>query len=193
MGNFASLGLLFSMALTINSDVLASPSSKCMGATYRRSACPTSHLYQASQLTFLPRRNNSKKRHSTSTYNAKRNLRPKKVDWGNTEILETYQVWKHSTKYSLCRSEDTEDDDTKEAVDDDDLNPGKSDGGSVQNENSLSPPPQHPPTAGHVGAKKRHRSTESIDEIEVPSPKKPSQNPLGLPGANIRINSRGMS
>lgn len=76
-------------------------------------------------------------------------------------------------------------------MDDDDLNPGKSDGGSVQNENSLSPPPQHPPTAGHVGAKKRHRSTESIDEIEVPSPKKPSQNPLGLPGANIRINSRG--
>ena len=96
-------------------------------------------------------------------------------------------------KTLIYRSEDTEDDDTKEAVDDDDLNPGKSDGGSVQNENSLSPPPQHPPTAGHVGAKKRHRSTESIDEIEVPSPKKPSQNPLGLPGANIRINSRGMS
>ena len=91
----------------------------------------------------------------------------------------------------ICRSED-DDDDTKEAVDDDDLNPGKSDSGSVQNENSLSPPPQHPPTTGHIGAKKRHRSTESIDEIEVPSPKKHSQNPLGLPGANIRINSRGM-
>ena len=48
---------------------------------------------------------------------------------------------------------------------------------SVHNDNSLSPIP----------SKKRHRSTDS-DEVEVSSPKKQT---LGLPGANIKIASRG--
>ena len=78
---------------------------------------------------------------------------------------------------------ESDDDDTKEAVDDEDLNIGKSDGGSMQN--SLSPP--LPPSSG----KKRHLSSDSIEPEEVPSPKKHAGNPLGLPGINLRIANRG--
>ena len=86
-----------------------------------------------------------------------------------------------------------EEDDTKEAVEDEEEEEvliEKSDGASVQN--SLSPPPN--PSAGlHSGSKKRHRSNDSIEAEEVSSPKKPNHNnPLGLPGANIKIASRGM-
>merc|ERR1712223_444494 len=49
----------------------------------------------------------------------------------------------------------------------------------LENENSLSPIP----------SKKRHRSNDSDDEVEVSSPKK--QQTLGLPGVNIKMANRG--
>ena len=81
----------------------------------------------------------------------------------------------------------------------------------MHNDNSLSPPPpmqaihappvppKHPtlptlPVApSSVGSKKRHRSNDSEDVEEVvSSPKKHnSHRPLGLPGANIKIENRG--
>ena len=51
----------------------------------------------------------------------------------------------------------------------------------LENENSLSPIP----------SKKRHRSNDSDDEVEVSSPKK--QQTLGLPGVNIKMANRGTS
>ena len=52
----------------------------------------------------------------------------------------------------------------------------------LENENSLSPIP----------SKKRHRSNDSDDEVEVSSPKK--QQTLGLPaGVNIKMANRGKS
>ena len=108
----------------------------------------------------------------------------------------------------LRGEEDDDDDNTKEAVEEDEEEEEvlieKSDGASVQN--SLSPPPTQPTTGSggvhhntsgllHSGlsSKKRHRSNDSIEAEEVSSPKKPTHNnPLGLPGANIKIASRGM-
>ena len=109
----------------------------------------------------------------------------------------------------LRGEEDDDDDNTKEAVEEDEEEEEvlieKSDGASVQN--SLSPPPTQPTTVGSGGvhhntsgllhsglsSKKRHRSNDSIEAEEVSSPKKPTHNnPLGLPGANIKIASRGM-
>ena len=52
---------------------------------------------------------------------------------------------------------------------------------SLLNENSLSPIP----------SKKRHRSNDSDDEVEVSSPKK--HQTLGLPGVNIKMANRGKS
>lgn len=108
----------------------------------------------------------------------------------------------------LRGEEDDDDDNTKEAVEEDEEEEEvlieKSDGASVQN--SLSPPPTQPTTVGSGGvhhnttgllhsglsSKKRHRSNDSIEAEEVSSPKKPTHNnPLGLPGANIKIASRG--
>ena len=80
--------------------------------------------------------------------------------------------------------------------------------GSTHNDNSISPPPPMqaitaaPPqaatglTAPSIGAsKKRHRSqdSEDVEEVNVSSPKKhnSSHRPLGLPGANIKIENRG--
>ena len=90
--------------------------------------------------------------------------------------------------------------------------------GLMQNENSLSPPPSIPvisatqllPQVAVVGeivhstsvdapssnyGKKRHRSHDSQNMEEVvSSPKKHhSHLPLGLPGANIKIENRGKS
>ena len=49
------------------------------------------------------------------------------------------------------------------------------------------------PSIGH--GKKRHRSqdSEDVEEVNVSSPKKQnsSHRPLGLPGANIKIENRG--
>ena len=50
------------------------------------------------------------------------------------------------------------------------------------------------PSIGH--GKKRHRSqdSEDVEEVNVSSPKKhnnSSHRPLGLPGANIKIENRG--
>ena len=82
--------------------------------------------------------------------------------------------------------------------------------GSTHNDNSVSPPPPMQaitgsappqaatgltvPSSGH--AKKRHRSqdSEDVEEVNVSSPKKShnsSHRPLGLPGANIKIENRG--
>lgn len=79
--------------------------------------------------------------------------------------------------------------------------------GSTHNDNSISPPPPMqaitgaPPqaatglTAPSIGGKKRHRSqdSEDVEEVNVSSPKKhnSSHRPLGLPGANIKIENRG--
>jgi len=79
--------------------------------------------------------------------------------------------------------------------------------GSTHNDNSVSPPPtmqainSAPPqaatglTAPSIGGKKRHRSqdSEDVEEVNVSSPKKhnSSHRPLGLPGANIKIENRG--
>ena len=80
--------------------------------------------------------------------------------------------------------------------------------GSTHNDNSISPPPPMqaitgaPPqaatglTAPSIGGKKRHRSqdSEDVEEVNVSSPKKhnSSHRPLGLPGANIKIENRGI-
>jgi len=79
--------------------------------------------------------------------------------------------------------------------------------GSTHNDNSVSPPPPMQaitgappatgltaPSSGH--GKKRHRSqdSEDVEEVNVSSPKKShnsSHRPLGLPGANIKIENRG--
>ena len=81
--------------------------------------------------------------------------------------------------------------------------------GSTHNDNSVSPPPTMQaitgappqaatgltaPSSGH--GKKRHRSqdSEDVEEVNVSSPKKShnsSHRPLGLPGANIKIENRG--
>ena len=86
----------------------------------------------------------------------------------------------------LRSAEDTED----EAVDDLDKKSNNEDAASsMHNDNSLSPPPPHQLTPS--SNKKRHRSNDSEDIEEVSSPKKHHTGPLGLPGANIKIASRG--
>ena len=119
----------------------------------------------------------------------------------NLHLQRQMEAANEAAKEDRLRSED---DDTKEAVEDEEEEEvliEKSDGASVQN--SLSPPPPSAlsaaaATAGvntglHSGSKKRHRSNDSIEAEEVSSPKKPTHNnPLGLPGANIKIASRGM-
>ena len=87
-------------------------------------------------------------------------------------VVEDYS---REAKEDRLRSEASED----EAIDTEEEVKEKSDHtSSVHNDNSLSPIP----------SKKRHRSTDS-DDVEVSSPKK--QQTLGLPGANIKIASRG--
>ena len=124
----------------------------------------------------------------------------------NLHLQRQMEAANEAAKEDRLRSED---DDTKEAVEDEEeeevLIENKSDGASVQN--SLSPPPPSALSAAaaataagvhstglmHSGSKKRHRSNDSIEAEEVSSPKKPTHNnPLGLPGANIKIASRGM-
>ena len=126
----------------------------------------------------------------------------------------------HSFPISKCVfiarliGEESED---EEIVDEDDAKNSTDDRlGSMQNENSLSPPPSMPAISAtqlpsqvavlgktvqstSVDApspnyrKKRHRSHDSqeVEEV-VSSPKKHhSHRPLGLPGANIKIENRG--
>lgn len=92
----------------------------------------------------------------------------------------------HERLRSDMDEDDDEDDDTKEAVeaDEDETNNGKSDASSPHNENSMSPAPPG------VNNRKRHRSNDSEDIEEVVSSPAKKQ-PLGIPGANIKIASRG--
>jgi hypothetical protein len=104
-------------------------------------------------------------------------------------------------KEERLRSEEDEeelegegDESIKEAVDEDDNivnNGGRANNGdaiSVHNESSLSPAALA--AAAPPSSKKRHRSRDSEDCDEVSSPKK-AHHTLGLPGANIKIASRG--
>ena len=111
-------------------------------------------------------------------------------------------------KQTSLAGEESEDEDVDKDHDD---HPG-----SIHNENSLSPPPPMqglstnpllphvagagaavllPSAAAPSSGKKRHRSHDSqeVEEV-VSSPKKHhSHRPLGLPGANIKIENRGKS
>lgn len=79
------------------------------------------------------------------------------------------------------RSEQQDDEDAKEGLDEE-INVERNNGdSSVHDTSSLSPPP--------LSSRKRHRSHDSDDLVEDVTPKK--QHPLGLPGANIKIASRG--